>query len=348
MSKEKTQKTKIVYLELLRIIASFFVIVNHTNSGIFMSRTPGSGTWWASLAYFFMCKTAVPVFLMISGALMLGKVEENQKHVKRFLRILVDLLVFSLLYSAYYHYEAEQQMDFLAALKRIYQVNATNAFWYLYLYLGILLMLPLLQRLSVRMERSAYRYVIGISVVVLGVTPIVAHYNGGIQYNGMFAEPLFSVYVGMLFLGYYLAHEVELKPLYAGISAVVFCGGILLQVVLTYFEYCRNPAEYLFFDDRTFLTVTMTAAALFYLVRYLGSVLHVAWFWNGVAFLGDCAFGIYLFSDFFIDVYEMNYLELMMQMHVLKAVVIYELMVFISGAVITAILKKIPYVNKLM
>lgn len=345
---EKMQKTKIAYLELLRMIASFFVIVNHTNSGIFLSRTPESGTWWASLAYFFMCKTAVPVFLMISGALMLGRVEENQKHVKRFLRILMDLVFFSLLYSAYYHYEAKQQMNVMEVLKRIYQINVTNAFWYLYLYLGILVMLPLLQRLSVKMGRGAYRYVIGISVVVLGATPVVTHYMEGAQYNGMFQEPFFSVYVGMLFLGYYLAHEVELKPLYAGISAAVFCGGILLQVALTYFEYCKNPAEYLFFDDRTFLTVTMTAASLFYLARWLGSVIHAAWFWKAVTWLGGCSFGIYLFSDLFIEVYAMLHLELMMRMHVLKAVVLYELLVFFSGAAITAVIKKIPYINKLV
>lgn len=348
MSSEKAQKTKIAYLELLRIIASFFVIVNHTNSGVFLAKTPGSGTWWASVAYFFACKTAVPVFLMITGALMLGRVEENQKHVKRFVRILLDLVIFSVIYSVYYHHVAGTPTTLIEILKRMYQINITNSFWYLYLYLGMIVMLPLLQRMSVKIGRNAYRYLIAISVVLLGGMPILAHYAPGAQYNAMFAEPMLSVYAGLLFLGYYLAHEVELKPLYAGISVLVFLAGIILQVALTYKEYCKDSQNYLFFDDRTFLTVTITAAALFYLARWGGSVIRWEWFWKVVSYVGSCCFGVYLLSDLLIELYAMTYMELMMQMHVLKAVVIYQLLVFVTGIAITAVLKRIPVIKKLL
>lgn len=348
MGNDKAQKTKIAYLELLRIIASFFVIVNHTNSGVFLAKTPERGTWWASVAYFFASKTAVPVFLMISGALMLGKVEENRKHLKRFVRILLDLVIFSVIYSVYYHHVAGLSTTLAEILKRMYQINITNAFWYLYLYLGIIVMLPLFQRLSVNMERNAYRYLIVISVVLIGSMPILVHYVPGAQYNGMFAEPMLSVYVGILFLGYYLAHEVELKPLYAGISVLVFFVGIILQVGLTYLEYCKDSQYYLFYDDRTFLTVTATSAALFYLVRWTGSVIRWEWFWNAVTYMGGCSFGVYLLSDLLIELYAMTYMDLMMRMHALKAVIVYQLLVFATGIVITAILKKIPLIKKLL
>lgn len=348
MSNDKAQKTKIAYLELLRIIASFFVIVNHTNSGVFLAKTPGSGTWWASVAYFFACKTAVPIFLMISGAVMLGKVEDNRKHLKRFVRILLDLVIFSVIYSVYYHHVAGEPTTLVEILKRMYQINITNAFWYLYLYLGIIVMLPLFQRLSVKMERNAYRYLITISVVLLGGMPILVHYAPGAQYNGMFAEPMLSVYVGLLFMGYYLAHEVELKPLYAGISVLVFFAGIILQVGLTYLEYCRDPQNYLFYDDRTFLTVTVTAAALFYFARWMENTIYWEWFWKAVTYVGGCCFGVYLLSDLLIELYAMTYMELMMRMHMLKAVIVYQLLVFVTGIVITAVMKKIPYVKRLV
>ena len=77
---EPEKKTKTAYLELLRIIACFFVIVNHTSSGIFLSRTPNDKTWWVSVTYFFACKVAVPIFLMISGTLMLGKIDDYKKY----------------------------------------------------------------------------------------------------------------------------------------------------------------------------------------------------------------------------------------------------------------------------
>lgn len=66
-----------VHIEFLRIVAAFLVIVNHTNSRIFLARAP-SATWFASVTYFFICKIAVPLFLMIMGALLLEKHDTHQ------------------------------------------------------------------------------------------------------------------------------------------------------------------------------------------------------------------------------------------------------------------------------
>ena len=64
--------TYYMYLDILRIIACFLVIVNHTDSRVFL-RTSPSETWFLGLTYFFICKAAVPLFLMISGVLLLRK-----------------------------------------------------------------------------------------------------------------------------------------------------------------------------------------------------------------------------------------------------------------------------------
>lgn len=348
MSEKGAQKTRIAYLELVRIIACFFVIVNHTNSGIFMSQTPGGKTWWVSLCYFFMCKTAVPLFLMASGAVLLGRVDENEKHLKRILRIVADLVLFSLMMYLYGTFRSGGEVDLLEFFKRIIQQNVSNAYWYLYLYLGILLMLPLFQRLSVNMGRRAYRYLIFLSVVFLGAMPIVTHYFPGAFVHPLFPETFLPVYAGLLFLGYYLAHEIELKHSYAAVSAVLFFAMLLFEVCATYMEYQKNPEDYLFYDNRTLLTVTVTAASLFYLARWFESVVHTEWFWRAVVSLGGCTFGIYLLSDLFIEIYAMGYLALMARMHVLLAVVAYELLVFFTCAAITAICRKIPYIKRLL
>ena len=60
-------KNKKIYLELMRIIACFFVIVNHTMSYVFWDYVPGGKTWCVSVFIFFLSKFSVPVFLMISG-----------------------------------------------------------------------------------------------------------------------------------------------------------------------------------------------------------------------------------------------------------------------------------------
>ena len=72
-------KKREVWLDVLRSIAVFLVIVNHTNSVVFQSVTPANGTWWLSIAWYALCKIAVPLFVMISGAVLLGR-EDTMTH----------------------------------------------------------------------------------------------------------------------------------------------------------------------------------------------------------------------------------------------------------------------------
>lgn len=341
-------KSKTAYLELLRIIACFFVIVNHTNSGIFLAHNPGDKTWWVSITYFFVCKVAVPVFLMISGALLLGRRDDGRKYFSRILRILIVIVVFSFLYYVRSMYMAGTPINVIEFFVMIYQYHITNAYWYLYLYLGILVVLPLFQTLSIHMKKWEFQLLLLVSVAGLGALPVIVRYFPDAACSYMFTEPFFSVYVGVFFLGYYLTHFVEVKKSYAIISAVLFVGVTAVEVLLTYREYYIRPGDFLFLEDRTYLNVTLASAALFYLVRYMGSVVKQERFWKVISFVGGCSFGIYLFSDMFVSIYEQFYNDLSMQVHSMIAVFVYELLIFFSGMIITVILKKIPYVKKIV
>ena len=45
-------KGRVAFLDFLRILAAFFVIVNHTNSGVFLERTPAELQWHLSLLWY--------------------------------------------------------------------------------------------------------------------------------------------------------------------------------------------------------------------------------------------------------------------------------------------------------
>ena len=55
-----------LWLDVLRILAAFLVIVNHTNSNIFIHSTPQHGEWWASISWYTISKIAVPLFVMLT------------------------------------------------------------------------------------------------------------------------------------------------------------------------------------------------------------------------------------------------------------------------------------------
>ena len=74
------QNKKRLDFELLRMISVFFVIFNHSGSRgymLFSNYNPHALRFWLYLAVSIFCKLSVPVFLMITGALMLNRETES-------------------------------------------------------------------------------------------------------------------------------------------------------------------------------------------------------------------------------------------------------------------------------
>ena len=87
-------------IELIRIIAVFFVIFNHTGTMgyfLFASYEPRSIQYWIYLFISVFCKISVPLFFMITGALMLNRKEESLRYLwkHRVLHICCILIIWS-------------------------------------------------------------------------------------------------------------------------------------------------------------------------------------------------------------------------------------------------------------
>lgn len=98
------EKQKLVHLEAFRILAIYFVMFNHTGTnGFFLfSVAKGSRLYWPYMFISIACKFAVPLFYMVSGALLLNKEESiSVVYKKRFSRMLIILVVVSALYKLY-------------------------------------------------------------------------------------------------------------------------------------------------------------------------------------------------------------------------------------------------------
>ena len=139
-------KERIFYLDVLRVLACFLVLVNHTNSSIFKGRGP-SATWYLSLAYFFVSKSAVPLFLMIMGAVQLSRTESKTKYHARIRKTLVVILSFTIFYLADAVLRKGATVTPAIAVQKLMN-SPSRALWYLYLYLGLSLFIPFFQKLA--------------------------------------------------------------------------------------------------------------------------------------------------------------------------------------------------------
>lgn len=341
------KKEKIAYLEMLRVIAFFCVIVNHTVNGEIFWQNMGGTKWFVLVTMFLFSEIAVPLFIMISGALLLRRVDDYQKSFARAARVALDILLFSLVYYIRNCYVNQTEFHLGEFFSRILREEITPSYWYLYMYLGLLLMLPLLQRMAAKMEKREYQYLMLITVVFLGMLPVVRHYVTWMQVNSHFTNMFLPVFVGVLFCGYYLVNYVEVKHGYAAFSVLVLVLSTGFQVGATYLE-AQSESWYLYLAESDYFPNIISAAAVFYLARWLQTVVKAGWFWKVMALLGSATFGAYLLSDLFLGPYRVIFDSLIDRTNVVAAVIGYEVAIFVSTMLLSMLLKQVPYLKKLL
>ncbi len=338
------------FLDILRIIACFLVIVNHTNSSIFLEQPTPNSLWFLSLSYFFISKVAVPIFFMISGYLLLRKVDSWKRVWQRILRMLVVLVVCAVcyeLYRGFYTAPGTPIRQMLLEMLKFYQRKPSSAFWYLYAYIGILMMLPFLQKMAQAMSKKDYWVFFGITGFFAGTLPILRHYFSPATVSPDFYIPLFSGYICMLMIGQYFARfGVKRSVGRFLIALAVFALALCFNVGATYFEFQKDAANYLFYDKIVFLPILLESVCVFYMATFIKCPPKGA---AVVSYIGACTFGIYLISDMVIA-YAMPliYQPLCAYMHCFPAVILFELFVFAFGLTVTIPLRYIPGVKKFL
>ena len=158
----KQKREEKIYLELLRIIAIYFVIFNHTNQRGYIYFTTLSNDkpilYYLTMCFSVFCTMSVPMFFMISGITLLDKNEDIATlWKKRILRMVGALIVFSLL-----HYFVQTgfnpgNMNIRAFAITLYSGSVIAPFWFLYYYIGFLIILPFLRSLAKNLEEREYR-----------------------------------------------------------------------------------------------------------------------------------------------------------------------------------------------
>ena len=342
------------YMDFIRIAAVFLVIVNHTNSDVFQASSPANVTWWISIVWYYISKMGVPLFVMVSGACLLPKADAYKKAFRRFFRIGAVLVLFSYLYfiaGVLQGYGGmKDALNFLGFFKTIWRGPITDSFWYLYFYLGLMLMLPWLQRLAKAMQRRDLLYLIILSLGLSAVWPLVTHYVPQLTMSGYFSVPLFAVFMGVFFAGHYVhAHVGKIsKPLCIAVIVV----SLAASALLTYGEYTAGSGagKYWFMDERTAPSIFVILCALA-VMALMKSVLREPGkqMKSRLQTLGGCAFGIYLIQDFLIG-QTRNWLfaPLARQFNPLVVVVLWEIGIFLTALLVVLLIRRIPGVKKLI
>lgn len=365
----KPAKARILWLEALRIIAAFLVIVNHTNSDVFQASHPGQLTWHLSILWYYVSKLAVPVYVMITGGLMLSRQDSWKKIFARVLRVVIALVCASyvyFLYDAWVNWglwPRALRLDIL--LGQILRMEITDGFWYLYFYLAVLLTMPLWQWLHRRMTQQQRLMLIAYCFALNAALPLIGHY---VPRLSLLENPLLPYiplgYLGLLFAGDQVMHHLDIRKRTGLYAAIAFVAALLMAWLLTWLEYgCVSPGEkYWFMDHRMVpaLPVIVEAISVMVLAKCMGEGAKAentpvgqpdqrSFGSRAVAELGGCAFGIYLAQDLLIAETEKRlFLPLCAQLPPMVAVLIWEVAVFAVALVAIWLLRRIPLFRRIL
>lgn len=220
-------------LDTVRLVAICAVILLHTVSGI-LDNYPDQMTEIQISVYSlikYMCEIGVPLFLMVSGALMLDPERElswEKLHRKNIRRLVLALLIFGTvfalsegIYNCYFCSgfkklkEAEGIIGYLASsgkigkflsvfltsLKAVFTGDSWAHLWYMYVIIGIYLILPLLRVFVAKVEEKILGFLILLLVFMQSVVPMIGEV---LEWKIEFGLPINGIYLTYFLLGYYL------------------------------------------------------------------------------------------------------------------------------------------------
>ena len=198
MFKEVNGKKRIFYLDQLRALAIMLVVLAHVFRNFSNEFAVGTWQWYFSTIWVDFAVIGVPLFLMISGCLLLNKDYDLGFFLKRrFSRILIPFIPWSLL------------LPFLLMFVNGYDVSLSSfihiyldkQFWFIWMLIGVYLFLPVVNSFVKDMKLRGVEYflIIWLAVMVLGILHKYPFHNLELSY--------FAGYVGYFVLGYYLANK---------------------------------------------------------------------------------------------------------------------------------------------
>lgn len=324
------------YLDYLRIFATFGVVMIHMASKNWFLDPLNSGAWYADNVYGGLSRFAVPVFVMISGALFLGRdIEVKPLFGKYILRMITAFVFWSILYG--YEYKEE--------LKGY--ITGHYHMWFVLMIAGLYVCQPIFRKIVT--DEKLVKYYLVASGIIAVVIPTISHllvdFIKGT--TGLVVELLrgdFTImglnsllgYGFYFVLGYYLS-TVEISKKKRVLIYILGILGGLSTIFLTMILSRREGTQLSYYYDFFLGNVCLEATAIFVAFRYIpwkkkesGKVL---------AYCSKSTFGAYLVHILIVD-------RVPIVGQPVYSIPLLSLKVFVIAMAISLVLNGIPLIKK--
>ncbi|MEG0463989.1 acyltransferase [Bacteroides sp.] len=344
MNPIQQQNQHVVWLDVVRLIAMFTVVCCHCTDpfNFYPGVAPNIDQikLWGAI-YGSLLRPCVPLFVMITGALLLPvRGEASVFYKKRIPRVFFPFLIWSVIYNLFpwitgllgldpkiildfFPYSGEEvarqsfavSLDYILHIPFNFSILAVHM-WYIYLLIGLYLYMPIFSAWVEKASERAKLYFL----LAWGVTLLIPYYNqfvapylwGTCSWNAFGMLYAFAGFNGYLLLGHYLRNLDWSLGKTMAIGLPMFVVGYLItffgfRYITALLEYSDEMLELFFtYCSINVLLMTFPVFMLAKKVKVRSERTKRA-----LANLTVCGFGIYMIHYFFTgpSVVVMRYLD---------------------------------------
>ena len=305
-------KKKFYYIDFLRIFSMLSVIMLHVVADLLRVKY-GSVEWHFSNILTSVISVAVPVFFMISGALLLSN--EKSSSVKglfktRLPKIIIPFLFWSLIAIGYY-FAADTYRNgaygwagLIYRIKNILSQPATIHLWFMYALIPIYLLLPFIKTLIDKMKKTQGIYMLSLWILCSVVYSTIQNLfpeilRAPLTVNSAFNLNFIGGYIGFFVLGYYL-HKLKLniKNKWLILISIV---DVCIIACGTYIFTSRYNGYFEGFKVYTGLFTTVLSVCIFLIFKNIFADMEEFRYSKITDTVGVLSFPIYLIHNLVID-----------------------------------------------
>jgi len=351
-------KNRSVVIDLLRIVSIIGVVGNHLMYPV-SSRSDffGGTSWWLAFMIYTLSLVAVPSFIMISGYLLIDRIDSIEKNFHRTISKLVVPLIFW--FGFYLGWKNKFRSVSFSITEIVNFILSGNMFIFYFLVIlsGLYLLLPILQLVARHGSKKLHYIILFGSFMVtwiMGFTHYFANLSGSVTSLATWWLPFFSYFWwGFMVKKKYFQSDIKFLLLF--ISWVIF------TIVIGLLGYNLNAANItlafkngiFYWHDYLSPTVSIMAVGFFTWLITNQKIKkntfkpRISGFINNLA---NLSYGVFLIHMFVIDYLDIKYgfaIEFIGD-NLISFVTIRPVLTILISFIIIWLISKTPYLRRLV
>jgi surface polysaccharide O-acyltransferase-like enzyme len=252
-------------VDLIRALAIVGVIFLHATNDL----TPDSMSqlevvrWITVDVYQSFARIAVPLFVMLSGALLLQPSKNESLTAffkKRWERIGLPFFFWGALYFVWLYF-AENKAITVNSIIQGYLTGPYFQFWYIYMLAGLYLLTPILRIVIAHADDKLIKYFIALWVLGASIIPVISYFTVYDLNSTVFT---ITGWVGYYVLGIYLLKVKIPRVLVVGLMIL---GVSLAAVGTVYMSFNVGGTDSYYFQDYLSPTMILASTMAFLLLK---------------------------------------------------------------------------------